>query len=516
MKARLFKNAYKRICKVLSTKSLSWLVLVLFLLLLIPIGYLSTVNRATGDDYGYGAYTRAAWMASHSLIQVVKSIGFTVKQYYDGWQGTWFSIAMFALQPEVFCDKAYVIVVFLMLFLWIGSTALLFYRIMREEWGFDKWSFRIITLVYLIISIQFVPSTKSAIFWYNGCVHYMLPFAMCQMVVWLVLNYIEKFQVKYLFWITILTTLLGGSNYQAALFALIALVYAGIMGWIEKKNKNVYLLGIPIALEMVGLIISMKAPGNKVRGGENFGFSLSKIIVTIGKCFLEGIRTIITYFQEKPLVFVGLLILFLLFMEAFAKKPLQKKKIPAGIFAFALFCLFCAMQAPALYAAVDVSGGVGNMNYLIFLLMGLGLLAVLANSIVGTYKRRKADSSDALNEAIHKAVVLPGLFICLFLMFLCRSNIKSSTSWISMEYIRSGQATDYKEQMDLQTKLLEDENTEDVVLPFINDVQGPLMHMPVTDNPEAWTNTVTREFYGKNSVVAMERPKWMELYGERR
>ena len=85
-----------------------------------------------------------------------------------------------------------------------------------------------------------------------------------------------------------------------------------------------------------------------------------------------------------------------------------------------------------------------------------------------------------------------------------------------MEYIRSGQASDYKEQMDLQTKLLEDENTEDVVLPFINDVQGPLMHMPVTDNPEAWTNTVTREFYGKNSVVAMERPKWMELYGERR
>ena len=70
--------------------------------------------------------------------------------------------------------------------------------------------------------------------------------------------------------------------------------------------------------------------------------------------------------------------------------------------------------------------------------------------------------------------------------------------------------------MDLQTKLMEYAGTEDVVLPFINDVQGPLMHMPVTANPDAWTNKVTREFYGKNSVVAMERPAWMEIYGERR
>ena len=40
------------------------------------------------------------------------------------------------------------------------------------------------------------------------------------------------------------------------------------------------------------------------------------------------------------------------------------------------------------------------------------------------------------------------------------------------------------------------------------------MHMPVTENPEAWTNTVTREFYGKKSVKAIPRVEWMELYGK--
>ena len=83
-----------------------------------------------------------------------------------------------------------------------------------------------------------------------------------------------------------------------------------------------------------------------------------------------------------------------------------------------------------------------------------------------------------------------------------------------MEYITSGQASDYKQQMELQTKLLTNEELEDVVVPFVNDVQGPLMQMPVTENPQAWTNTVTREFYGKNSVVAIPREEWQELYGE--
>ena len=117
-------------------------------------------------------------------------------------------------------------------------------------------------------------------------------------------------------------------------------------------------------------------------------------------------------------------------------------------------------------------------------------------------------------KMLHKYLVVPGLIICIILTGLVKSNLKDSTTYVCLRYILSGEAADYKEQMDLQTKVLMEDKTGNVVLPFINDVQGPLMHMPVTSNPDAWTNKVTSEFYEKESIVAMPRPEWNELYGD--
>lgn len=481
-------------------KLLSLMAIWFFILTLIPICYLSFVNRASGDDYGYGTYTRAAWVTTHSLIEVAKAIWKTIKQYYYGWQGTWFSIALFTLQPEVFSDKAYVITVFLILFLWIGSTFLLFKEVLLERRKLDKWSYRLITVLFMIVSMQFIPSTKSAIFWFNGCAHYMIPFTMCQLLIFWLLRFELEYKLSYLVGITVLMSLLGGSNYQAALFAVIVAIYVGVVSYWEKRNKKIFLLFIPILLEVVGLIISMKAPGNKVRGGEEFGLSLAKAVETIGLSFVEGIRTIGTYLQERPLVFVGLLLLFLCLLKAMENRSEEMEMKFPVIRILALFCLYSAMQAPAIYAGVEVSRGVLNTNFQVFLLTIAGSLLVLSECIM---VKRKGSVK-----------LVPYLAICFVLLILFRSNIKDSTLFVCTEYIVSGQAADYKEQMDLQTELLTDETVKDVVLPFINDVQGPLMHMPVTDNQEAWTNKVTRDFYGKESVVAMPRPEWEEKYGD--
>lgn len=502
--------------------------LFILILLLLPVFYLSFVNRATGDDYNYSFYTRAAWMGSHSLVQVVKAAGYTVKWYYYSLQGTWFSIFVFSLQPEAFHDGAYFIVVFLMLFVWIGSTFYLFHQILRKNIGLDKWTYLLITVLFLIISIEFIPRTRSSIFWFNGCAHYMLPFSMCQMVTAWLFQYGEEYRKRTFAGIVIFMTLLGGSNYLASLFALIVAFYTIISVLFLKKEKRILTLLTPVFLELAGLFISMAAPGNRLRvqnygyepgteaalaygADDSFGFSAARGIKTIGYSFLYGITDVGTYIKERPLVFIGLLLLFMIFVTSFYYKKESFRFQHSIWLILMLYCLNSAMYAPALYAGVPVSGGVPNTEFQMFLLTAAGILVIVAEKLAGRMKEVLKKGTD---KKVFRLLWISGLLLSLILTVLCRSNIKSSTSYVSLIYITSGQAADFKKQMDLQTKLMEDDSTQDVIVPFINDVQGPLMHMPVTADSSRYTNWAMATFYGKNSVIAMDRPTWEKWYGD--
>ena len=509
-------------------KFIAIVAVVLFVISLLPIFYLTFINRASGDDYSYGAYTRNAWMATHSIGAVLTAIGQTIKQYYIGWQGTWFSIILFSLQPEVFSDNAYFIVAPIMLFLWIGSACYLGREVLQRRLGYSKWSTCLQLVIILFISIQLIPSTKSSIFWWNGCVHYLVPFAMCQFVLAWVIKYLDSYSAKYLVLLTVFMTLLGGSSYQPALFALIVAGYAVVYGvWRcvhTSKNdlKRVILLLMPIVLEMIGLIISAAAPGNKVRGGEEFGFTIGKAFVTIGLSFAYGVKDMWIYVKERPLVYVGLMVYIVAvvlgqktrnagFMQMSGceavsdgdnvSDKLRINKVGSVVLVLAAFCLYSAMQAPAIFANVDVSRGVLNFNFQCFVLLMVVVILSLTNGLVS--------HDELMNKLFSKMCIIPYALILLVALFFARHNIKTTTDWVSMDYILSGQAADYKYQMNLQTELLESDES-DVILPMINEYQGPLMHMPVIEDKEAWTNRTVAEFYHKNSTLGVDRKEWEE------
>lgn len=228
------RKVYDKVCRIFSIKTISWFSLVLFVVLMIPMVYLSFVNRASGDDYGYGMYTHQAWIASYSFVEVWKAIVKTIEQYYVGWQGTWFSIFLFTLQPEVFHPGAYSITLFLNIFLLVGSTVVFFCYLFKKRLCMDKNNILLMLMVFLIIEIEWIPSTKSALFWFNGAMHYLLPYAFCLWTVVLIMRFAEDYKLRYLVGGTVLMSLLGGSNYQAALFVLIAAFYLGIYDFVCK------------------------------------------------------------------------------------------------------------------------------------------------------------------------------------------------------------------------------------------------------------------------------------------
>ena len=147
------------------------------------------------------------------------------------------------------------------------------------------------------------------------------------------------------------------------------------------------------------------------------------------------------------------------------------------------------------------------MNYYVFLFMVFGDIIYAAGALRG----RKTGYSGGLVR--RKRLLASMVFLAAGYLFFFKGDLKSTATFRSLEYIISGQAEDYKEQMEYQMSVLLDDTVKDVVLPEINDEQGPLMHMPLTGNPDEFTNSVTRFYYNKDRVIAVPRSVWDEMHG---
>lgn len=479
------------------TKKIAIFTGIVFLVSLIPILYLSGYVHATGDDYGYGARTHQMWMSTHSVWQVLKAAGQTVQHYWIGWQGTWFTIFLMSLQPEVFWDNGYWIVPWIMLGLTIFSTLYLTEYVMVQKLRLPKATWISCTLILLLAMIQYFPSTKSGIFWYNGTAHYIIPYSMALVAIRCCWSFADRKRKKDWIAAFICMALLGGASYLAPLLVLIAVAYLILCEW--KTKKHVFYLCIPVAAELAGLIVSYLAPGNKSRGGEDFGIHGLLIVKTILECFVDGTKQIFLYLFKTPFILLCLVVIAVLLVNAFQKvRPTFDFPYPV-IVAVAMFCMYCAMYAPGVYAGVELSGGVPNTIYQVF------LMTVFITVIYTVGWMNHHFCKDEKMGKIKKAVCGGLLMLALFLILVEKGTLKSSTSYQCYDYIVSGQADDYKAQMEERLSLLRNPELKNVELPAMNSDQGPLMHMEVMEDPNEWTNTVVKQFFGKESVIEVPR-----------
>ena len=501
------KNIYTKIKSYSVKKMFAVISVIAFLISLLPLLYMCRYVHASGDDYGYGAWTHSAWLDTHSLIDVLKAACETVKFYYKGWQGTWSSVFLFTLQPEVFSSNAYWIVPVIMIGLIILGTSLLAKYLIVNKLGFSKSFFYILNSSLLFTMIQFMPKTKSAFFWYNGTTHYIIPYFWALFSIYCFFKFIDTYKVRY--WVVsfLCMFMLGGASYLSALLSPIILV--SLLVIYGAKKKKIYFLLIPLVAEGVGLVISMAAPGNKVRGGSELSFSIGKVIGTILESFYEGIMTIRNYAIERPIVFIYLIILIILVWDTLLREGTHFQFTHPIVFTGFMFCTYCAMFAPGIYAGTEVSGGVPNTIFQVFLLTATAVIVYVLGWLFVYLSKKNAQKERQpflLNKHTFRITCsLPMVILCVVLTILGKSFIRESTMFQFIDYVVSGQADDYKEQMEERLDILLDDNIKDVELPQINQEQGPLMHMEVLDDPNAWTNQVACQFFRKERIVGVER-----------
>ena len=356
------------------------LLTIVFIISLIPIFLMSKYDCASGDDYNYGAAAHLAYLHTGSVLAAIKgAIDTTVNTYY-GWQGTWFDCFVFCLHPEVFSDTAYVTVPYIFVFMQIICYFILAHHFLKIRWQFKGLFWVEVSLVFLLFSFQLVPSQKMAMFWWVGSVHYAMPMCMALMGIVAADNYLMTYKLRYLVGLIVVGTLIGGATYPAALL----LPEVVFVLWLErvviakKKDKRDALLLIPLLLEMIGLIISMTAPGNAIRSASDISEGAKPaggVVATIAESLVYSVREAAVYFiGEKTFILLAFVIIAVLSWRALTELKTDGTVMMKEVFLHPLlffvtvFLLNASMYAPRLYAGDSVSTGYFNFNFWVFFL----------------------------------------------------------------------------------------------------------------------------------------------------
>lgn len=484
-------------------KKLAVLAGIMLLISLLPILYLAHYARPSGDDYGYSVLTHAAWVDTHSLIEVFRAGIETVKGMYEAWNGDWFTVFLFSLMPEAFVPYSFWIVPYIMVGINILCTAIFIYYVVVKIYQAD-WEYAVIfSALILLVSYQFIPSTAIGMYWYVGATHYIIPHAAALLALVFGFRYYQTMKKRNIVFAALCMFIVGGSSYFSAL--LVFMAYAVIMFLFFRKRKDIFYLLIPFTVGAVGFVFQCISPGNAARAGGSFGFHLSDAFTTIGQSLWLGIITIGTYFKEKTFIYVVLLWCGVFGWSALLKRRSEYKFRYPLLFVIFMYGLYSAMYAPAIYAAVDVSKGPDTMVYFTFLLAML--FAILYTEGWLIQKLRNQDrkgrwrsillSANEYRRKIAVPVLMLGMLVTIFNMKWLADCVDKQV----YDYVSSGQAEDFREQIQSQMEILLDDSIKEAYLVPINDEQGPLMHMPVTTDEEAFTNRVVRDFYRKEKVI---------------
>ena len=529
-----------------------------FVLSMLPIVMVAPYVRATGDDLNYSAGIHQAILAGGGVAEVCRSIADTVRGTWYSWQGTWSSVALFSLQPGIWGDGWYPLTIAVALICVLGGTWY-FLQVVGRMRGVDRTASWGICFLTAIVMIQYLPNMKCGIFWWTSVAHYCIPYGAALACMGWSLRWLGSGCRRFMCGMLLGMAYLGGAGYPEVVLAAVWFFFVPCFVFLRQRLrgnsvldsqleangmsgskafdratvKRAFWLWLPLAAELVGFAVSAVAPGNKNRGGEEFGFSVSKVVWTLAACVREGITETVRYcIQVRVLLPVLLLIGLLLLLqcgEICARDILANWKSwgIAGLFGFVIVCL---VRAPVLYAGTDASGGVPDSYWFITVVAAVTWLEVffspdkramqkdelgkctqtsdVVNNVLvsGTMEHGGADCvTETPRRRLDKPCVALTAALVAFLLVFSRHFIGGTVDYTCVQFIRSGALADYRTQMEEWLDILNDPAVVDAKLPEMNDEQGPFMLMVPLDDPEAWSSQVYARYYGKRSVVCVPR-----------
>lgn len=503
---------------------------ILFVASLIPVFWLGSYGYPSADDYGFSAYSHIAWTGTHSIWQTLKAAGTTVIERWYGWQGTFSSIFLMALQPGIWGQ--YGLVPLIMIGMLTLSTLFFLYVVMVKICQVRPAVFIGTAMLYLIFAVQCMVDKTQGFFWYNGAAHYMIPHSVALFLggLCILLLMEKKKMVLRLILSSLLAFFVGGSNYVTALIVAVLFVTAFGLLLLGKQGKKCRLLVLPFLFFMVAFLLNVLAPGNAVRQEEML--VRPGVIKSIFQSFYYCVEYVIdTWFSWPYLLFVLALLPFLWeTVKAFGHCSSFLFRAPLPV-VFYCYCMLSAMFTPSLFATGDVGGGrifniifLDSMFYVMFSLfycMGwfyrkLESFRTAEAAEGDTGGKAKSACRDSFGGPVscfdRKAVrwYLAGVlfFAAFFGAMYMKVNPDYFTTTSAVYSLAAGEASAYGQETAEREALLQEmekSGESEIAIPRLNEHPYLLFWSDIEEEAGDWKNKSMARYYQKDAVFGIQK-----------
>lgn len=487
--------------KIITPRSLSILLTCLYFLSLIPLLWIGQYNVPSADDFGIGVTCRDAWLATHSVWQVLWQGILMAWHDYFNWMGYYTSIFLMAVHPGVFGESVYAVTTWLMLGSVTFGTMYFFRALFVKALGMDKNISHCISMLTLFVTVQCMVGRNEAFYWYCGAVNYTFIHGLSLLFFGAVISiFCDKSSLKKK-WNMVVACLLGfltgGGNYMSSLNICIIIVAIVVVLAVTKRIRQYKLILFPFTFAVVGFLLSCLAPGNNVRAGRSSGMSaIRAIALSFYYCF--------DYCLSEWTGWVVLLMVLLLIPLFWKGLEKVKFKFPLPVlFVSFSFGMVSAMMTPPLYAVNSIDAGrLQALTYTMYILT----LTLNVGYVVG-WIRNRYNKEEAVKESSRFSTstvwaLFAGIIFFAFGSVLCIiPNTHYYTFTSAITDLANGSAKAYGDAMKERAVILNDDTILEVVLEELPAKPRLLFYSDITEDPQYWENRSMAKGYHKKSIV---------------
>ena len=479
--------------KGLSIKTVWIITIFIFVLLMISLVPVMTAGRYAhphSDDFGYSTMTRQAVLDGKGIDGILSAAAQTSETFYNVWQGTYAASFIFSLQPAILSEKIYFLTTVVLVFSLVGSTVIFIQTLFRAL-NYARVYGYLLSFFILLLSIHFTPDKHEAFFWWNGSIYYTFFYSLSLLLysLWIKLGTDKKAGHRIICFIPaiLLSAVVAGGNYSTALVSMVLLTLILFAAW-KLNRKALPLYAVLWIVMLLGLVISMTAPGNRVRASQSTGMSPFRAV-------LQSIYwAVLCSAQWTGLAQIAFFLVTALIALHLTKKTRFSFRWPllSGIVSF---LVFASQFTPPLYAISSIGSGrqidIYHDSYYMFAAFNIFYLA-------GWVNRKKLIHIDTLR--IRQSHFICGWILIIF-MVLCgclNYGLEKITFFDTLYALQNNEPQRYHAEY---TEIVNELNQGHTAVPDIDTVPDFFSPFCISEDPQFWVNLQMADYFNLPQVI---------------